>query len=174
MDIKDKVVIVTGASMGIGEATARALAREGALVVLAARSEEALEKLADELPRSLVVRTDMMREADITNLVQKTMDEFGRVDVLVNNAGQGLYGAVENVNIDDYRKIFELNVIGPLRAMHAVIPIMRKQGGGSIVNISSLVSKITFRDLVRMPQQSTRSMPSRSRRERSSRRVTST
>ena len=141
MDIEDKVIIVTGASMGIGEATARALSTEGAKVVLAARSQEALEKLAAELPGALVVPTDMTKASDIQALVEKTLAAHGRIDAIINNAGQGIYGAIENTDIDEYQKIFELNVIGPLRAMQAVIPVMRKQGSGTILNVSSMVSK---------------------------------
>ena len=127
--------------MGIGEATARLLAKEGAKVILAARSKDSLQKLADELPGSFVIQTDITSEKDIKHLIQKTIEEFGRIDVLVNNAGQGIYGAIEDVDVNEYRKIIELNIIGPLVAMQEVIPVMKKQGGGTIVNISSMVSK---------------------------------
>jgi short-subunit dehydrogenase len=141
MQIKDKVIIVTGASMGIGLETAKLLAKEGAKVVVAARSKEKIDALAKELPDSLSVPTDMTKESDIQNLLDATLKKYGRIDVLINNAGQGIYGLIENVNTDEYRKIFELNVVAPLIAMQKVIPIMRKQGGGTIVNISSMVSK---------------------------------
>ena len=144
MEIKDKVIIVTGASMGIGAAVVRALAQGGAKVVLAARSQEKLQALVTELPGSLAVATDMTDPEAIQRLVTETMSKFGRIDVLVNNAGQGIYGAVENTDIAAYRKIVDLNVIGPLLAMQAAIPIMRAQGGGVIVNVSSLVSKNYF------------------------------
>jgi len=142
--IKDKVVIVTGASAGIGLATAKLLAQEGAQVALAARSVEAINKLAEELPGSFAVPTDMTDEASIKEMIYKVKQHFGRIDILINNAGQGLYGAVEHVSIHDYRKIYELNVVGPLIAMQQVIPIMRAQGSGHILNISSLVSKNYF------------------------------
>jgi len=90
------------------------------------------------------VVTDMANEESIKNLIAETVKKFGRIDVLVNNAGQGLYGAVESIGIDDYRKIIELNVIGPLIAMQEVIPVMRKQGHGVIVNTGSMVSKNYF------------------------------
>jgi short-subunit dehydrogenase len=144
MEIKDKVIIITGASAGIGRATARSLAREGAKIVLAARSRDALEELAKELPGSLAVETDMTKEKDIDNLIAETIKKYGRIDVLVNNAGQGIYGAVEKVGVEDYRKIFELNVVGPLLAMQKVIPLMCAQGGGAILNISSMVSKAYY------------------------------
>ena len=142
--IKDKIIIVTGASAGIGRATATLLSKEGAKVALAARSEDALKELSLELPGSFVVQTDMSNEHSIKAMIQKVKDHFGRIDMLVNNAGQGLYGAIENVSVEDYRKIYELNVVGPLIAMQQVIPIMREQRSGHILNISSLVSKNYF------------------------------
>lgn len=142
--IKDKVIIVTGASAGIGLATARLLAQEGAHVALAARSIEVLKKLEEELPGSLAVHTDMHDEASIKEMIYKVKKHFGRIDVLINNAGQGLYAPIESISVHDYRKVFELNVVGPLIAMQQVIPIMREQGSGHILNISSLVSKNYF------------------------------
>lgn len=147
MKIKDSVVIVTGASMGIGEAVAKRLGEAGAKVVLAARSEDKLKEVADTIPGSLTIRADMRNGEDIKALIQKTVDEFGRIDILINNAGQGMRASVETIDIDDYRSIFELNVVGPLLAMQEVIPIMRAQDGGMILNISSLVSKMYFPEL---------------------------
>ena len=144
MKIKDSVVIVTGASYGIGEAVAKYLSEAGAKVVLAARSKDKLEKLAMDIPGSFSVPTDMTKVDDVKKLVQKTIEKFGRVDILINNAGQGMRALVENINVDDYRSLLELNVIAPLIAMQEVIPHMRKQGGGVILNISSLVSKMYF------------------------------
>ncbi len=144
MEIKNKAIIVTGASQGIGLAAARLLSREGAKIVVSARSTEALKQLEKELPESLAVPADMRNAADIEALVRQTLERFGRIDILVNNAGQGMYGPVEQVDIDQYRSIMELNVYGPLRAMQAVIPVMRHQGGGMIVNVSSRVSKNYF------------------------------
>lgn len=144
MDIKNKVAIITGASEGIGKAIAEKLAAEGAKLVLAARSDEKLAALAHKLPGSVAVRTDMGDQNAIQNLIDRTMEIHGRIDILVNNAGQGMYGPVERTDIDKYRHIFDLNVIGPLFAMELVIPHMRAQGGGMIVNISSRVSKNHF------------------------------
>lgn len=141
MNIQDKVIIVTGASMGIGEATAKALAAEGAQVVLAARSLDRINNLAKTLSNSIAIPTDMTKPDSIKNLIDKTIEKYGRIDVLINNAGQGMYGALETIDIDNYRTIFELNVVGPLIAMQLVTPIMKKQGGGAIINISSMVSK---------------------------------
>jgi short-subunit dehydrogenase len=141
MEIKDKIVIVTGASEGIGAAVARLLAAHGAKVVLAARKADVLKKMVAELPGSLAVPTDMRKPDEIAALIEKTVDRFGRIDILVNNAGQAQYGPVEKVDLAGYQSIIELNVYGPLRAMQAVIPQMRLQGGGLILNVSSMVSK---------------------------------
>jgi short-subunit dehydrogenase len=144
MNIHNKVVIITGASMGIGLAAAKLLAGKGAKIVLAARSQESIEKCAAELPDAFAITTDMTDMNAIENMIEKTQEKYGRIDVLINNAGQGIYGAIENVDVEKYRQIFELNVVGPLYAMQHVIPIMKKQGGGSIINISSMVSKAAY------------------------------
>ncbi len=130
--------------MGIGQATARELAKRGAQVVLAARSKDKLEALSRELPGSLAVVTDMTKPESIKNMVSEAVKKYGRVDILINNAGQGIYGAIENVGVEEYKNILDLNVVGPLVAMQEVIPLMRQQGGGAIVNISSMVSKAYY------------------------------
>lgn len=137
MIVKDKVAIITGASSGIGKATAKLLSEKGAKVVLAARSEEKLNKLSEELPNSLVVKTDMTNEDQIKEMVKKTIKHFGRVDILVNNAGRGYDAYVEDVDTEKFRELFALDLIGPVAAMKEVIPYMRKQKEGSIINISS-------------------------------------
>jgi short-subunit dehydrogenase len=147
MEIKDKVVIVTGASDGIGREVAKKLAHAGAKVVLAARSEEKLGELAHELHGSVAVKTDMTHEGSIQNLIDRTMEIHGRIDILINNAGHGMYGPVETVNIDKYKEMMNLNVFGPVFAMELVIPHMRAQGGGMIMNISSMVSKNAYPNL---------------------------
>lgn len=137
MNIKDKVVIVTGASSGIGLATAKLLSKKGAKVVLAARSKEKLEKLSKELPNSLAIKTDMTDENQIKEMVKKTIEHFGKIDILINNAGRGYDSLVEEIDTDKFRQLFALDLIGPVVAMQNVISFMKKQGGGSIVNISS-------------------------------------
>ena len=137
MNLKDKVAIVTGASSGIGEATARLFCKNGAKLALAARSIDKLETLSKELPNSLVIQTDMTKENDIKAMVRKTKDHFGRIDVLVNNAGRGYDASIEDTKIDAFREIIDLDLIGPVIAMQQVIPIMKEQGGGTIINISS-------------------------------------
>jgi len=142
MDIEDKVVIITGASDGIGLAAARHLSRLGANVVISARSKDKLNALSKQIPKSFVVVADMRKPEDIRALVQKTMEKYGRIDILINNAGQGMYGPLESIDIEQYRRMMDLNVYGVLIAMQLVIPIMRRQGGGMILNVSSGVTKM--------------------------------
>lgn len=137
MNIKDRIAIVTGASSGIGLATARLLAQRGAKIALVSRSADALENLAKELPHSLAVPADMTKEPEIRSMVRRVRDHFGRIDILINNAGQGYDAPIEKIDIGTFRRIFDLNVLGPLSAMQYVIPLMRDQGGGMIINISS-------------------------------------
>ena len=137
MNVRDKVIIVTGASSGIGLATAKLLVKQGAKVALVSRSMELLEKLSAELPNSIAIKADMTKIPEIKRMVDQTHEHFGRVDILINNAGQGYDAPVEKTDIDTFHYIFDLDVIGPLVAMQQVIPIMRKQGGGAIINISS-------------------------------------
>jgi NADP-dependent 3-hydroxy acid dehydrogenase YdfG len=144
MKIKDSIVVITGASAGIGLAVARELAGRGAKIVLAARSEDKLKKLEKEIPGSFAVVTDMRKPADIKNMIKKAQEKFGRVDILINNAGQGMWSSVETIDMKDYQEIMDLNVFSIVRAMQDVIPVMRAQGKGMIMNISSMVSKNYF------------------------------
>jgi len=137
MDIKDRVVLVTGASTGIGLAASRLLAKNGAKLALNARSEDKLEQLSKELPGSAAFPADMSDEFAVHKMIDKIQAKLGRIDVLINNAGRGMHCPLESIDIREYRKLWDLNVLGPLIAMQAAIPVMRKQGGGTIVNISS-------------------------------------
>jgi short-subunit dehydrogenase len=137
MDMDGSVVLITGASSGIGAATARAASRAGARVALIARREDRVRQLADELGGALAVRCDVTDPGQVRAAVDATLGAFGRVDVLVNNAGQGLQASVEEIEPDDFRAILDLNVVAPLAMMQAVLPSMREQGAGSIVNVSS-------------------------------------
>jgi short-subunit dehydrogenase len=142
--LTDAVCIVTGASSGIGAATARRLGEAGAIVVLAARRAERLERLAAELPRALAVPTDLTAPGHLERLVEATLAAYGRIDVLVNDAGQGLHVPLLELNPQDLRAVYELNVVAPLRAMQCVFPTMRTQGAGAIVNVSSATSLRVF------------------------------
>ncbi|MDF2444306.1 MAG: hypothetical protein JWR01_2509, partial [Subtercola sp.] len=137
MKIEGSVFVITGASSGIGAATARRAAAAGAHVVLAARREDRLGELAAELEGSLAVRCDVTDPAQVASLVEAALEAFGRIDVLVNNAGQGLQAELEQLSLDDFRGVLELNLVAPLALMQAVLPAMRRQGAGSIVNVSS-------------------------------------
>lgn len=146
--LDDSVAIVTGASSGIGEATAEALADRGASVVLAARREERLEALAERIESAggdtLVVPTDVTDEGDLDELVQATTDEFGRIDVLVNNAGVMLLEPLERAERSNLRQMVEVNLLGLMNLTHAVVPIMQEQGEGHVVNLSSVAGRIAY------------------------------
>ncbi|MGE5590477.1 MAG: SDR family NAD(P)-dependent oxidoreductase [Bacillota bacterium] len=148
LPFQGKAIIVTGASSGIGRAAAREFARLGADQVLAARSEEKLNALAGELEaypgRVVVVPTDVSDEQQVERLVARAVEAFGRIDVLVNNAGAGFGGCVADSNPRDIEDLFRLNVMGPVYAVHAAVPIMRRQGGGTIVNVSSPMAQMPF------------------------------
>jgi short-subunit dehydrogenase len=137
VDIAGKVIVITGASSGIGAATARAASRAGVRLVLAARREDRVQALADELGDAVAVRCDVTDPAQVAALAQAALDAFGRIDVLVNNAGQGLQAEIEAISLDDFRALLDLNVVAPLATMQAVIPVMRAQESGAIINISS-------------------------------------
>jgi short-subunit dehydrogenase len=137
MYVQNKIVIITGASSGIGLATAKLLAKQGAKLVLVSHSKEKLVKISKEIPTSLVIPADMTKSSDIKHMIEETKKHFGRIDILINNAGQGYDASIEKTNIDTIRYIFDLDVVGPLIAMQQVIPLMRNQGGGVIINISS-------------------------------------
>jgi len=137
MEIKDRVFIVTGSSSGIGLATAVALTDRGAKVALLARSADALQDLGRRLPGSLPVTVDVTQFDRLREAVRGVHRHYGRVDGLVNNAGRGYAASVEEIDPAAFDEIFHLNVLGPIVAMQAVIPLMRAQGGGSIVNINS-------------------------------------
>ncbi len=141
-----QVVLITGASSGIGEATARRLARAGAKVVLAARRLDRLEALAREIDPTgvtvLVVAGDITSEADRRVLVTEALKKFGRIDALVNNAGFGTRGALEMVPVEAIRRNFETNVFSLLALTQLVVPAMRERGNGCIVNIGSVAGKI--------------------------------
>lgn len=137
--LKGKVVIITGASSGIGAATARALARLGCRLVLAARSAEKLQSLAEELgEESLAVPTDITSASDVAHLVERTLERFGRVDVLFANAGIYIPGLVAEGDPDAWAQLIEVNVTGMMRCIHAVLPTMLAQKSGDILVTSSI------------------------------------
>ncbi|BBA97131.1 putative short chain dehydrogenase/reductase [Actinacidiphila reveromycinica] len=131
------VVIVTGASSGIGEATARCLHEAGARPVLAARRADRIETLGDELGGALAVPTDVTVPEQVHALVQATVDTYGRVDGLVNNAGAGAFHRLDAITPAAFLDLLNLNVVSTVTAIQAVLPHMRAAGHGRIVNISS-------------------------------------
>jgi short-subunit dehydrogenase len=137
MECQDKVVLITGASAGIGRALAGLLAGEGARLALNARSAGRLEQVARELPGAAVFPADMSDEDAVRRMIDAVLARFGRLDVLVNNAGRGMHGPLASLDLAELRRLLELNVLGPLVAMQAAVPVMREQGGGAIVNVSS-------------------------------------
>jgi NADP-dependent 3-hydroxy acid dehydrogenase YdfG len=145
--IAGKVAIVTGASSGIGESTAREFARAGAITVLAARRKERLERLQHEIEEmggtALAVPTDLTDLRQITNLVQTTLSTFKRIDVLTNIAGWAIYDWFEELSAAELRQTYEVNVIGLAELTRQVIPTMKAQRSGFILNMSSYVSQIS-------------------------------
>jgi short-subunit dehydrogenase len=149
MDVKGKVVVVTGASSGIGEATARQFGREGAKVVLAARRVDRLESLAQEIntggtgAETLVVQADLSKLEDIQSLINQTLDKFGRIDVLVNNAGFGRLDWLENLDPKkDIQAQFDVNVLGVVQTTRQALPVMIKQRSGHIINMCSMAGLV--------------------------------
>ncbi len=140
MKIENKVAIVTGASSGIGLATAKLLSSKGARVALVSRSKEKLEKLSDEVPNSADFPADMAKIFEVKRMVKEVVNKFGKIDILVNNAGVGYDAFVEKIDPDTFHYIFDLDLVGPVVAMQQVVPLMKKQGGGAVVNVSSAVA----------------------------------
>lgn len=139
---RDKAVLITGASSGIGEELARQLGQAGAQLTLAARRRERLETLAQELgsagnPRPLVVECDVTRDGDLERAVAETVRQWGKLDVVFANAGFGVIGALKKLSLDDYRRQFETNVFGVIRTIHAALPELAKTKG-NVAIISSV------------------------------------
>ncbi len=142
MTLAGKVAVVTGASSGIGEATARLLAKEGCNVVLAARREDRLTALAAELGEgALVAPTDVSDPAACAALVARTLERFGSLDILINNAGLGLYGSIAEGDPEDWREMFDVNVLGVLYTTRAAVRQMLRQGAGDVLFVSSLAGR---------------------------------
>jgi short-subunit dehydrogenase len=147
MKLQGKTVVITGASMGIGEAIAKLFLQEGARLVLCARDlarvEAASQRIGGGAENVLCRACDVSRREQVDALMQAAVQKFGRIDILVNNAGFGLNDSVEKMDVVELRRMFDTNFFGALDCMQAAIPIMRQQGGGDIVNISSVSGHIT-------------------------------
>jgi NADP-dependent 3-hydroxy acid dehydrogenase YdfG len=143
--LADKVALVTGASSGIGEGIALALAAAGATVAVAARRADRLAGLVSRIEaaggKALAIAGDMTVEADAIRAVEETVAKLGRIDILINSAGVMQAGGVENADLDEYRRVFDINLFATLYTCKAAVAHMLKQGGGDIVNISSLAGR---------------------------------
>jgi len=140
VDLRDKVIVITGASSGFGEQIARRCAQAGANVVLAARSAERLERLAAELgaDRALAAPTDVTSDAGVTRLVATTLERFGRADVLVANAGFGVLDPITDARIEDLQEMIDVNLYGTVRCIKAFLPDMLRRRNGQIVVMASM------------------------------------
>lgn len=148
MNIAGKVVVITGASSGLGEATARHLASRGAAVVLGARRIDKLEAIAGDIRQSggqvEVLATDVTRAADVQALVDKAVERFGRVDVLVNNAGLMAIAPLAERKLDEWDRMIDINIKGLLYGVAAALPVFQRQGSGHFVNIASVAGIKVF------------------------------
>ena len=144
--LQGQVALVTGASSGIGEATALALAAEGAKVALAARRVDRLEGLARRIVESggeaLALACDVADAEQVGRTVQAVQEKWGRLDILVNNAGISVLGPILGADTEEWRRVFDINVLGLMYATHAALPLMKEQGGGHVINMSSLLGRI--------------------------------
>jgi NADP-dependent 3-hydroxy acid dehydrogenase YdfG len=144
--LSGRVALVTGASSGIGEATALALARQGAKVAVAARRFERLQALADTIAQdggeALPIRADIGREDEVRSMIEQVGARLGRLDVLVNSAGVMLLAPVLEATTDEWRKMIDLNLLGLMYVTKAALPIMRQGGRGHVVNVASLAGRI--------------------------------
>lgn len=144
-ELKGKVALVTGASSGIGAATAKILAKNGASVVLVARREDRLQQIIKEIEdaggRAISVVADVADEAQVKNAFDKAQQGLGRLDILVNNAGVMLLGPISGADTEEWRHMVNLNVLGLMYCTHAALPIMQAQKSGHIVNISSVAGR---------------------------------
>ena len=146
LGLHGKAAIVTGGSEGIGKAAAASMAAEGADVVIAARRVDVLESAAAEIRavsqhRVVAIPTDVMEPDQVQALIDRTMDEFGRIDILVNNAGTSAGGPFLGVTDDAWQHDLDLKLYGAIRASRLAVPIMREQGGGRIINVTNLGAK---------------------------------
>jgi len=148
--LQGKVALVTGASSGIGEATALALARAGARVAIAARRRDRLDavarRIADLRSESLVLEADVARPEEAESIVGRTAERWGRLDVLVNNAGLMALSPIERARVEDWRRMLDLNLLGLMVTTRAALPHMRRQKDGHVVNISSTAGRVSNPD----------------------------
>jgi NADP-dependent 3-hydroxy acid dehydrogenase YdfG len=145
-NIAGKVIVITGSSSGLGEAAARHLSAQGATVVLAARRDDRINKLADELTaaggKALAVATDVADRAQVKHMVDTAVQTFGRIDVLLNNAGLMPLAPLERLKIDEWDQMIDVNLKGTLYGIAAALPHMQRQKSGQIINVSSVYGHV--------------------------------
>lgn len=142
--IKDKVIVITGASSGIGEATAHHLATRGARVVLGARRSDRLQTIVSEIQaaggQALAVTADVTNAAEVQALVDAALQEYGRVDVMINNAGLMAVGSIHKVRLDEWQRMVDVNIRGVLHGIAAALPVFQQQQAGHIINVGSIAA----------------------------------
>jgi NADP-dependent 3-hydroxy acid dehydrogenase YdfG len=141
-NVEGKVVVITGASSGLGAATARLLSEQGALLVLGARRKDRIDALADELSselgKTIAVQMDVTQRDQVKNLVDTAVKEYGRIDVMINNAGLMPQSLLESLKVDDWDRMIDVNIKGVLYGIAAALPYMKEQKAGHIINVSSV------------------------------------
>ena len=136
---QDKVVLITGGSGEIGTATAKLFLEEGAKVAIVGTSDEKLARVKESLGDVLTIKADVSKEDEVENYVKKTVEEYGTIDVFFNNAGiEGKVAPIDQLDIEDFKKVLDINILGAVLGLKYVIPIMKKQKSGSIINTSSV------------------------------------
>ncbi len=147
-NFKDKVVLVTGAASGIGRATALEFARQGSHIIIADIDEKGIAATADEITslgrEVLAVKTDVSRKDEIEALVRKSLEKFGHVDILINNAGVGMTAEIRDMDIQDWEWIMGINLWGAIYTLHYLLPHMTGRGSGHIINVASAVGLVSF------------------------------
>lgn len=147
-EVAGKVVVITGASSGLGEATAKMLAEKGAKLVLGARREKRLQQLVDDIKNSggeaIYKTVDVTNRGEVEALADAALDKFGRIDVLVNNAGLMPLAPMDELKVDEWDQMIDVNIKGVMYGVGAVLPTMRKQESGHIINLSSVAGHVVF------------------------------
>ncbi|KUJ50044.1 SDR family oxidoreductase [Chryseobacterium sp. JAH] len=147
-NIKNKIVIITGASSGMGEAAAKHLATLGAVVVLGARRTDKIEQLAEEIVenggKALAIKADVTNLTEVQNLVDTTVQKFGRLDVLLNNAGVMPLSPIDRLNVDEWNTMIDVNIKGVLNGIASALPYMKEQKSGQIINTASVAGHKIF------------------------------
>jgi NAD(P)-dependent dehydrogenase (short-subunit alcohol dehydrogenase family) len=155
MDFKGKTALVTGASGGIGRAVAIALAKEGADIVLASRNVPKLKEVKKEIEalrrKAKAIQCDVSKDASVSAMKEKALKAFNNIDIIINNAGIGIRGSLEDVSLDDWRYIINTNLMGYIRVVHAFLPHLLERGSGYIVNVSSIQAMAYGAEMLNTP-----------------------